>query len=94
MGLKGAPSWFQQHMANTVLTDLVYSICEVYLDDIIIYGSSEEEYLDNLKKVLSRLNQHKITINPEKCKLGLDEVEYVGHVINANGTTFSREKKQ
>lgn len=94
MGLKGAPSWFQQHMANTVLNNLIYSICEVYLDDIIIYGTSEEEFLDNLKKVLSRLNQHNITINPEKCKIGLDEVEYVGHVINANGTTFSREKKQ
>ena len=31
-------------------------------------------------------------MNPDKCSFGLSEVEYVGHTINANGLTFSREK--
>ena len=30
MGLKGAGSYFQHHMTNTVLRDLVQKICEVY----------------------------------------------------------------
>ena len=31
MGLKGAGSYYQSHMQNTVLTDLLYKICESYL---------------------------------------------------------------
>jgi len=40
MGLKGAGSYFQHHMTNTVLRDLVQKICEVYLDDVIVYAST------------------------------------------------------
>ena len=44
MGLKGAPAHFQQQMASTVLGSLLYDICEIYLDDVIIYGETEEEF--------------------------------------------------
>ena len=48
MGLKGAPSHFQQQMATKVLANLIYRICELYLDDIIVYGNTEEELVKNL----------------------------------------------
>ena len=94
MGLKGAPSYFQRAMATEVLNDLLYECCEVYLDDIIVFGRTKEEYLANLEKVLRRLNEFNVTVNPKKCQLGLTEVEYVGHVINREGVTFSPEKLQ
>ena len=31
--------------------------------------------------------------NPEKTELGLDEVEYVGHLISSEGTSFTPEKR-
>jgi len=40
MGLKGAGSYFQYHMQNSVLQGLLYDILEVYLDDIITWGST------------------------------------------------------
>jgi hypothetical protein len=92
MGLRGAPSFFQRAMATEVLPDLIYNICEVYLDDIIVFGRTKEEYLKNLETVLKRLDEFNVTVNPNKCKLGLREVEYVGHVINEDGMTFSPEK--
>jgi len=49
MGLKTAPSYFQQQMAG-VLEGLLYLICELYLDDIIIYGSTVEEFFESLEK--------------------------------------------
>ena len=52
MGLKGAPAYFQYMMTSQVLHDLVYKICEVYLDDIIVYGDSENEFLNNLKTIM------------------------------------------
>jgi hypothetical protein len=94
MGLKGAPSYFQQQMATKVLANLIYHICELYLDDIIVFGNTEEEFLNNLSRVFERLRKFGITVNPSKCRFGLSEIEYVGHVINENGLTFSTEKRE
>jgi hypothetical protein len=44
----------------------------------------DNEYIDNTRKV---------TANPEKTELGLDEVEYVGHLISSTGTSFTDEKR-
>ena len=94
MGLKGAPSYFQQMMCTEVLNGLILRCCEVYMDDIIIYGKTREQYLSNLTEVLSALQRRNVTANPVKCRLGLSEVEYVGHTINAKGKTFTRAKLQ
>ena len=92
MGLKGAPSYFQGVMATIVLVGLLYTICELYLDDILIHAQTESEFLSRLDQVLKRLSDRKITANPEKVFLGMEEVEFVGHTINKDGLSFSREK--
>ena len=92
-GLKGAPSYFQRAMHTEVLTDLLYQICEVYLDDILFWGESEDEYLQRLEVLLERLSSKGITINPKKCSFGLEQIEYTGHVLDNNGLSFSAKKK-
>lgn len=92
MGLKGAPSYFQRVMSTHVLGGLINVICELYLDDLIIYGSTEEEFLANLEAVFKRLEEYEITLNPTKCIIGSSSVEYVGHTINNKGLHFKREK--
>ena len=94
MGLKGAGSFYQQHMQCTVLTDLLYNICESYLDDILVYGTDKEDLSKNLQKVVARLQSYGMTINPEKVKINMTHVEYVGHVIDKYGISFSDEKRQ
>ena len=49
MGLKGAPSYFQRCMLTNVLGDLLMSAVEVYLDDFIVFGLDEEEFITNLR---------------------------------------------
>ena len=92
-GLKGAPSFYQEQIAH-VLEGLLYEICEVYIDDIIIFGTTEDEFARNLEQVLRRLNEKGVTVNPAKCKFGMTEVEYVGHTISREGLNMSPEKKQ
>ena len=41
--MKGGLGWFQQHIARTVLKDYFYDICELYIDDIIVIGDTEDE---------------------------------------------------
>ena len=93
MGLKGAPSWFQQQIAVKVLGGLLHTICELYIDDLIIYGSTFEEFCENLEKVLQRLREFRVTLNPEKAQLLMTEVEYVGFILDKEGIEFSEEKK-
>ena len=91
-GLKGAPSYFQHTMSQEVLTGLLGSICEVYLDDIIVFAEDEDELLKRLEIVFKRLMLKGITANPDKCHFGLTQIEYVGHLINYLGMHFSEEK--
>ena len=93
MGLKGAGPYFQYHMANTIFPDLIYKSLEVYLDDIITWGETHEELLENLQKIFSKLQEFNVFINPNKIKIGMSEVEYVGHVIDRHGQSFSQMKQ-
>jgi len=83
MGLKGSGPYFQRSMGSVVLAGLVYIICEIYIDDVLIHGRSEEDFL----------RQFNVATNPKKTKLGLSVVECVGHVVSSEGTSFSEEKR-
>ena len=89
MGLKGSGPIFQRSMANKVLAGYVIRICEIYIDDVLLFGTTDNEYL----KVLGRLRENNVAANPAKTKLGLKEVEYVGHLITSTGTSFTEEKR-
>ena len=49
MGLKGAPSYDKRELASTVLRDILYHICELYIDDIIVFENSKEEFQTNVE---------------------------------------------
>jgi hypothetical protein len=92
LGLKEAPSYFQRELSMTVLKGLLGYGVELYLDDVIVYGSTEEEFLDNLKRVFQRFHEFNITLNPKKCRFGVRSIEYVGHIIDEHGIRFSKEQ--
>ena len=76
-----------QHVEqNTVLAGLVYQICELYIDDVLIHGRDIESFLANVRKVFERLRDFNVAVNPAKTKLGLSEV-------SATGTSFKAEKR-
>ena len=94
MGLKSAPAYFQQQIQTTVIADLMYVAAELYIDDIVAYGSTEEEFLEHLDRILQRLEDKRITLNPDKAKIAVSEVEAVGHVLDQYGIKMSIEKIQ
>ena len=94
MGLKGAPAHFQRLMVTVVLVNLIYIICEAYLDDIITYGGSDEEFLGNLHEVLVRFDKYKLTLSPKKFVFGKSEIDYVGRLVDQYGLSFSKKKRK
>jgi len=90
-GLCNAPATFQRLMEK-ILHGLLFKICLVYLDDIIIFGKNFNEMLNNLKKVFLRIRSANLKINPEKCVLFEKHVKYLGHIISLEGVTTDPEK--
>ena len=76
-----APSTFQRLM-ETVLRGLPRDICTVYLDDILVMGTTFEEHLCNLRCVFDHLRDAGLRLKPSKCYLARKEVEYLGYVIS------------
>ncbi len=58
-----------------------------------MFGNTREELMSRLDTILHRLRLFNITLNPSKVKIGLEQVEYLGHVIDKHGLSFSKEKK-
>ena len=52
-GLSNAPATFQ-HLMDLLLVGLKWNSCLVYLDDVIVVGSTFEEHLLRLREVFER----------------------------------------
>lgn len=83
-GLKNAPSTFQRAM-NSILNELIGKCCLVYLDDIIIFGSSLQQHMENLNKVLTKLARANLKIQLDKCEFLRKDCEFLGHIVTQDG---------
>lgn len=90
-GLKNGPATFQR-MMDTALRGLIGKICLVYLDDIVVFGSTIEEHNRNVAILFERLRSVGLKLQPEKCKFLRPELEYLGHSISAEGVKPNPEK--
>ena len=93
MGMKGSGPYFQRAISTTVLAGLIYDICELYIDDVLISGADEISFLDNVRTVFQRFRDYGVVVHPKKAKLGMKELEYVGHLIDKHGLHFSKTKR-
>ena len=80
-GLCKAPAAIQRLM-DLVLAGLQWSHCLVYLDDIIILGSSFEDHMKNLEAVFTRIRQAGLKLQPKKCVFLRALVNYLGHIVS------------
>ncbi|KAL3969328.1 DNA (cytosine-5)-methyltransferase 3B [Sarotherodon galilaeus] len=81
-GITSAPALFQRAI-DQILSGLPGVQC--YLDDILCTGADDEEHLRNLDATLQRLKEYGLRVRKEKCDFFQSSVEYLGHVIDANG---------
>ena len=83
-GLKNAPATFQRMMDRT-FHGLIGINCFVYIDDIVIFGETINEHNKNLKIVLQQIQKLGLKLEPTKCEFLKPELEYLGHLITADG---------
>jgi len=64
----------------------------VYLDDIIIYLDSEEEYRKYVKWVLQRLYNKEIPIVIKKCEFHITKTNFIGFIIKLRRISIDLKK--
>uniref|UniRef100_A0A1B6LZF3 RNA-directed DNA polymerase n=2 Tax=Graphocephala atropunctata TaxID=36148 RepID=A0A1B6LZF3_9HEMI len=77
-------SGIMSSLLNQVLDGLKFKCAMNFVDDIIVYSPTLEQHLEDLRAVVSRLDQHGLTVNPNKVSFVRKEIKFLGHLISKN----------
>ena len=90
-GVASGPSIFQQFIEGLLQG------CEgvaIYLDDIIVTGSNDEDHLKNVENVLKRLEEAGVTVKQEKCSFMADSIEFSVLLLIKTAAIFQAIKQK
>ncbi|KAL6419699.1 hypothetical protein ACFW04_011264 [Cataglyphis niger] len=90
-GLTGAPATFQR-LLDRLIGPEMEPHAFAYLDAIVIVTRTFEEHLIWLKRVLDRITEANLTINPEKSKFCRSQVKYLGFLVQKEGLKVDPDK--
>jgi hypothetical protein len=91
MGLCNAPGTFMQLM-NQTFADVLDKHVLCFLDDILIFSRTEEEHIQHVRQVLTRLRDQQLYVKLSKCAFMQREVSFLGHRIGADGLRVAPDK--
>ena len=83
-GICSAPEHFQKQM-NKILSELPGVLC--HMDDVLIFGGTQQEHDERLHKVLQKLQSAGATLNREKCEFNKKQLSFLGHIVNEHGVS-------
>ena len=83
-----APEHFQRRRSS-ILANLSGVLCN--MDDVIVFGESQQQHDERLMDVLQRLSQAGVTLN-NKCEFSTSRIKYLGHIVSPEGIKADPEK--
>ena len=90
-GLCNAPATFQRCIM-AIFSDFCEKIVDVFMDDFSVYGSSFDDCLSNLDRVLQRCGDTSVVLNWEKYHFMVNEGIVLGHIISERGIEVDKAK--
>ncbi|XP_030479163.2 uncharacterized protein LOC115696402 [Cannabis sativa] len=90
-GLTNAPSTFQATM-NRVFQPLQRHCVIVFFDDFLVYSKSTMEHIAHLCSVFQLLRDHRFFAKLSKCTFFQSTIEYLGHLVAADGVRADPSK--
>ncbi len=75
-----------------VLKGFIGLKCLLYLDDVILFGDTFQETLDNFMAILCRFREYNLKLKAKKCSLFQRKVNFLGHVFSDNGIEWKIDK--
>lgn len=88
-GVSCAPEMFQK-VLEQILANCKNAVN--YIDDVLIFGETEEEHDRALCAVMETLKDKNILLNHNKCTFRVREVEFLGHRLSSNGIRPTEDK--
>ncbi len=64
----------------------------VYIDDILVWGSTREEHDSRLEKVLDVIKSNNLNLNKHKCEIGVNERTFLGDRLTHRGVKPDNSK--
>ncbi|KAJ0759149.1 putative nucleotidyltransferase, Ribonuclease H [Helianthus annuus] len=90
-GLCNAPATFQRCMV-AIFQDMLETSMEVFMDDFSVYGTTFDQCLSNLDRMLKRCIETNLMLNWEKCHFMVTEGIVLGHKVSREGIEVDRAK--
>ncbi|MBW0577944.1 hypothetical protein O181_117659, partial [Austropuccinia psidii MF-1] len=90
-GLINAPASFQ-NLVNDIFEDFLDIFAVVYLDDIMVFSSSQEEHIKPVASFLQRLRDNNLFSKASNCLFHASSVEYLGYVVSSEGLKMDSSK--
>ncbi|KAM1846900.1 hypothetical protein ACFX14_011250 [Malus domestica] len=90
-GLKNAGATYQRAM-TTIFHDLIGTIVEVYIDDVVIKSKCWQTHQDDLRHAFIRMRQHNLKMNPTKCAFGVSAGNFLGFLVHHRGIEVDENK--
>ncbi|GJW38799.1 putative reverse transcriptase domain-containing protein, partial [Tanacetum coccineum] len=90
-GLTNAPAVFMDLM-NRVCKPYLDKFIIVFIDDILIYSKMKEDHENHLRLMLDLLRKENLHAKFSKCEFWLQEVHFLGHVVNYDGIHVNPSK--
>ncbi|GJX83669.1 putative reverse transcriptase domain-containing protein, partial [Tanacetum coccineum] len=83
-GLTNVPAVFMDLM-NRVCKPYLDKFVIVFIDDILIYSTSNQEHEEHLKIILELLKTEELYAKFSKCEFWIPKVQFLDHVIDSEG---------
>jgi hypothetical protein len=90
-GWVNSPFWFQR-FTQTCLTNPHSSYCQAYIDDLVVFSTSLDDHFRHLQQVLDTVRQLGVRLKISKCNFFNQEMEYLRHIISADGIRMNPKK--
>ena len=88
-GTSAICQFFQKSMSFYVFHEPQYQIYEVYIDDLLVYGHDDDDFVTSVRTIFQKCRDKIFTLN---IYLGLDTVPFVGHDLDATGINMSQKR--
>jgi hypothetical protein len=79
-------------LMNQIFHEYLDSFVVVFIDDILVYSADLVEHEEHLRTVMEKLREKKLFAKLKKCEFWLEEVSFLGHVVNKNGLAVDPTK--
>jgi len=90
-GLKNAKATYQRAV-NSMFHDFIEKFMQIYIDDIVVKSSSEDDHLNHLRQSFERMRQYGLNMNPLKCAFGVFAGDFLGFVVHKKGIEVNQNK--